>query len=94
MSKTILLQQQPNVDPWNNSNQSQWGDKNARAVARVRADVFAPAALIIRVGALLEETMSASATQVRHLLIEVARSKLAKRMETTSTVTLTPPLSP
>ena len=89
-----MSQQQPNSDPWTNSNQSQWGGGNALAVARARADVLDRAALIIRARARLEEAMAAPATRVRPFLIEVARSRLAKRMATTSTVTLTPPPSP
>ena len=94
MFKIILSQQQPDFDPWTTSNQTLWGDGNALAVARARADVFGRAALIIRARALLEEAMSASVTPVRPFLIEVARSRLAKRMSTTSTVILTPPPSP
>ena len=89
-----MAQQQPNSDPWTNSNQSPWGGENAFAVARARADVFARAAFIIRVRALLGEAMAAQATPVRQFLIEVARSRRAERMATTSTVTLTPPPSP
>ena len=63
------------------------GCGNALAVAQARADVFGRAALIIRAHALLEETISAPATPFRLFLIEVARSRLAKRIATTSTVT-------
>ena len=89
-----MSQQQPNSDPWTNSNQSPWGGGNALAVARARADVFARTALIIRARAMLKEAMAAPGTPVRQFLIEVARSRLAERMATTSTVTLTPPPLP
>ena len=89
-----MLQQQPDFDPWTNSNQSLCGGGNALAVARARADVLARAALIIRARAFLEEAISAPATPIRPFLIEVARFRLATRMATTSTVTLTPPPSP
>ena len=89
-----MSQQQPDFDPWNNSNQSLWGGGNALAVARARADVLARAALIIRARAFLEEAILAPATPIRPFLIEVARFRLATRMATTSTVTLTPPPSP
>ena len=75
-------------------NQTLWGGENALAVARARADVLARAALIIRASALLEEAMSTPATPVRPFLIEVARSRLANNMATTSTLTLTPPPLP
>ena len=89
------MSQQPlNSDPWTNSNQSPLDEGNALAVARALADVFARAALIIRARALLEVAMAASAAPVRPCLIEVARSRLAKRMATTSTVTLMRPPSP
>ena len=88
------MSQQPNSDPWTTSNQSPLDGGNALAVAGARADVFARASLIIRARALLEEAMAAPATPVRLYLIEVARSRLAKRMATTSTVILTPPRSP
>ena len=70
------------------------GGVNALAVARARADVFARTALIIRGRAQLDEAMAATATPVRQFLIDVACSRLAERMATTSTVTLTPPPSP
>ena len=89
-----MSQQQPDFDPWTNSDQNLWGGGNALAVARARADVLARAALIIRARAFLEETISAPATPIRPFLIEVARFLLATRMATTSTVTLTPPSSP
>ena len=89
-----MSQQQPDFDPWTNSNQSLWGGGNALDVARARADVLARAALIISARAFLEETISAPATPIRPFLIEVARFRLATRMATTSTVTLTPPSSP
>ena len=89
-----MSQQQPNSDPWTNSNQSPWRGGNALVVARARADVLSRAAIIIRARALLEEALAAPATPVRPFLIEVARCRLAKRMATTSTVTLTPPPSP
>ena len=89
-----MSQQQPNSDPWTNSNQILWSEGNALAVACAQADVFARAALIIRARALLKEAMAAPATPVRPFLIEVARSRLKKRMAITSTVTLTPPPSP
>ena len=89
-----MSQQQSNFDPWTNSNQSLWGGGNALAVARARADVLVRAAFIIRAGAFLDKAISAPATPVRRFLIEVARSRLAKRMATTSTVTFTPALSP
>ena len=44
-----------------------------------RADVLDRAALIIRARARLEEAMAAPATPVRPFLIEVARSRLAKK---------------
>ena len=88
-----MSQQQPNSDPWTNSNQSPWGGGNALAVARARPDVLDRAALI-RARARLEEAMAAPATPVRPFLIEVARSRLVKRMATNLTVTLTPPPSP
>ena len=66
----------------------------APAFAQARADVFARAALIIRARAMLDEVMSIPATPVRPILINVARSRLAKRMATTFTVTLTPPPTP
>ena len=78
-----MSEQQPNSDPWTNSNQSPWDEGNALAVARARADVFAHAALIIRARALLEEAMASPTTPVRPFLIEVSRSRLAKRMATT-----------
>ena len=86
--------QQPDSDPWTNSNQSLWGDVSAFAVARARSYVLARAVIIIRARAMLEEAIAAPATPVRRVLIEVARSRLADRMATTSTVTLTPPPSP
>ena len=86
-----MSQQQPDFDPWTNSKQTLCIGENALAVAR--ADVLARAALIIRGRALLKEAMSALATLVRLFLIEVAGSRLAKRMATTSTMTLTPPPS-
>ena len=89
-----MSQQQRNSDPWTNSNQSSWGEGNALSVALARADVFARAALIIRARALLEEAMAAPATPVRPFLIEVARSRIEKRMATTSTMTLKPPPFP
>ena len=89
-----MLQQQPNFDIWTISNQSLYGGGNALAVARARADVLARAAVIIRTQALLVEAIFAPATQIRLFIIEVASSRLAKRMATTSTVTLTPPPSP
>ena len=89
-----MSQQQINSDPWTNSKQSPWGGGNALAVARARADVFARTALIIRARALLEEAMGAPATPVRQFLIDVACSRLADKMATTSTVTLTPPPLP
>ena len=89
-----MSQQQPEPDPWTNSNQSPWGGGNALAVARARADVLARAAFIICASSRLEEAMAAPATPFRRFLIEVARSRLAKRLATTSTVTLTPPPSP
>ena len=89
-----MSQQEPNSDPWTNSNKSSWGGGKAFAVARARADVLDRVALIIRARARLEEAMAALETPVRPFLIEVARSRLAKRMATTSTVTLTPPPSP
>ena len=89
-----MSQQQPNSDQWTNSKQNPWGGGNACVVARARVDVFAHAALIIRARALLKEAMAAPATQVRTLLIEVARSRLPERMATTLSVTLKPPPSP
>ena len=89
-----MSQQQPLFDSWTNSNQNAWGSENALVVARARADVLSLVALIIRDRALLEEAMTAPPTPVRNHLIEVARSRLADKMATTSTVTLTPPPSP
>ena len=89
-----MSQQQLNSDPWTNLNQIPWSGGNAYAVAREQADVFARAALIMCARALLKEAITAPATPVRPFLIEVARSRLDKRMATTSTVTLTPPPSP
>ena len=89
-----MSQQQPNFDPWTNSNQTLYGGGNALAVARARADVLGRAALIVRAHDQLEDAMSALATPVCPFLIEVARSRLATRMATTLTVTLTPPPSP
>ena len=86
--------QQPDSYPWTNSNQSPWGGGNALAVARARADVLAGAALIIRARVRLVEAMAVPATPVHPFLIEVSRSRLADKMATTSTVTLTPPPSP
>ena len=85
-----MLQQQLNSDPWINSNQSPWGERNALTVVRARADVFARTALIIRARALLEEAMAVPATPVHQFLIDVACSRLAENMATTSTVTLAP----
>ena len=81
------------------------GGGNELAVACARADssfslvrrnndVFARAALFIRARALFEKAMAAPATPFRQFLIGVARSRLAKRMATTSSVTLMPPPSP
>ena len=42
-----MSQQQPNFDPWTNSNQTLWGAGNALAVARTRADALGRAALIV-----------------------------------------------
>ena len=89
-----MSQQQLNSDQWTNSNQSPCGGGNTLVLARSRAEVLARAALIIRARALLDEAMSAPATPVRPFLIKFARSRLANRMATTSTVTLTPPPSP
>ena len=86
--------QQPDLDPWANTNRPSWGNGNWLAVARVPADVLAHAALIIRARAKLEEAIAAPSTPVRPFLIVVARSRLADTMATTSTVTLTPPHSP
>ena len=73
-----MSQQQPDSDPWTNSNQTLRGGGNAHAVPRARADVLARAALIIRALALLDEAMSTPATSVCPFLIEVARYRLAK----------------
>ena len=89
-----MSQQQPDFDSWTNSNQSLWGGGTTLAVARARADVPARAALIIRARAFLEEAISAPATPSRRFRIEIARFRLATRMATTLTVTLTPPPSP
>ena len=89
-----MSHQQPDLDPWANSNQPSWGNGNWLAVARAQADVLARAALIIRAHAKLEEAIAAPSTPVRPFLIVVARSRLADTMATTSTVTLTPPHSP
>ena len=89
-----MSQQQPNFDPWTNSNQSRLSGWNALAVARSQADVSARTALVIRGRAQLEKAISAPAIPVRQFLIDVARSRLAERMGTTSTMTLTPPPSP
>ena len=50
-----MSQQQPDFDPWTNSNQRFWGGRNALAVAR--EDVLARAELIIRARAFLEEAI-------------------------------------
>ena len=63
-----MSQQQPDFDPWTNSNQSLLGGGNALVVARARDDALARAALIIRARALLEEAISAPATPVRPFL--------------------------
>ena len=89
-----MPKQQPNSDPWTNWNQSSWGGGNALAVAGARADVLDRADFIIRARARLEKAMAGPATPVRPFVIDVARSLHAKRMATTSTVTLTPPPSP
>ena len=89
-----MSQQQPDSDPWTKSNQILWGDGSAFAVARARSYVLARAAIIIRARAMLEEAIAAPATPVSPVLIEVARSRLAERMATTSTVAMTPPPSP
>ena len=89
-----MSQQQPEFDPWTNSNQTLCGGGNALAVVRARADALARDALIIRARALLEEAISAQATPVRLFIIELARSRLAKRMATNAMVTLTLPSSP
>ena len=89
-----MSHQQPDLDPWANSNQPSWGNGNWLAVARAQADVLARAAFIIRTRDKLEEAITASSTPVRPVLIIVARIRLAKKMATTSTVTLTPPHSP
>ena len=88
-----MSQQQQNSDLWTNSNQSPWSGENALVVARARADKLSRSALIFRAQAKLEDAMAAPATPVYQFLIEVARSRLTERMGT-STVTLTPPLSP
>ena len=92
--KSIMSHQQPDLDPWANSNQPSWGNWIWLAVARVQADVLARAALIIRVRAKLERAIAAPSTLVRPNLIVVARSRLADTMATTSTITLTSPHSP
>ena len=89
-----MTQQQPLFDSSTNSNQNAWSSGNALVVARARADVLSRVALIIRDRAFLEEAMTAPPTPVRNHLIEVARSQLADKITTTSTVTLTPPPSP
>ena len=73
--------------------QRPWSNGNAIVVARARADVLAHSALIFRAHAKLEDALAAPATPVRQFLIEVARSRLAEQMATTSTVALTPPPS-
>ena len=89
-----MSQQQPDFDPWTNSNQSLWGNGNALAVVRAQANVLARAALIIRARAFLEEAISSSATPICLFFIDVACFRLATRIATSSTVTLTPPPSP
>ena len=89
-----MSQKQPDSDPWTNSNQSLWGEGSAFAVARVQSYVLARAAIIIRARAMLEEAIAAPATPVRPVLIEVAHSRPAERMATTSTVAMTSPASP
>ena len=89
-----MSHQQPDLDPWANSNQPSWDNGNWLTVARAEADVLARATLIIRARAKLEEAIAAPSTPVRPFLIVVARSRLADTMATTSTVTLTPPHSP
>ena len=89
-----MSQQQPDSDPWTNSNQSLWGDGNAFAVARARSYVLARSAIIIRARTMLKEAIAAPATPVRVVLIEVTRSRLAEKMATTSTLAMTLPPSP
>ena len=89
-----MSHQQPDLDPWANSNQPSWGNGNWLAVARAQADVLARAALIIRARAKLKEAIAAPSSPVCPFLIEVAHSRLADTMATTSTLTLTPPHLP
>ena len=86
--------QQPDLDPWANSNRLSWDNGNWLAVARAQPDVLARAALTIRARSQLEEVIAAPSTPVRPFLIVVARSRLADTMAATSTMTLTPPHSP
>ena len=84
-----MSQQQPDSDPKINSNQSLKNNGSAFAVAWVRSYVLARVGIIIRARAMLEEAIATLATIFRPNLIEVARSRLAKRMATTSTMALT-----
>ena len=89
-----MSHQQPDLDPWANSNQISWGNGNWQVVARAQADVIVRAALIIRARSKLEEAIAAPSTLVRPFFIVVVCSRLAEIMATTSTVTLTPPHLP
>ena len=80
-----MSQQQQNPDPWTHSNQSPWSNGNTLIVPRARADVLARSALIFRAHAQLEDAIAAPETPVRQFLIEVARSRLAEKMATTTT---------
>ena len=88
-----MSQQQFNLDSWTNSNYLQCNRNNALAVFRARVDVLGRAAVIIRAYAHLDKAMVAIATPISQYLIKVARSRLAEKMATTSTVILTPPSS-
>ena len=89
-----MSQQQPNSDLLTNLNHTILLNGNALSVALARADVLARAALIIRACALLEDLMSAPATQVCRFLIKVSRFRFFEKMSTTIKVTFMPPLLP
>ena len=67
-----MSHQQPDFDPWANSNQTSWGNGNWLAFSRAQADVLARAALIIRARTKLEEAIAAPSTPVLLFLIVVA----------------------
>ena len=71
-----------------------WDGKKALAVARVRTDVLARAALIFRTRARLEEAMADPATPARLSQIKLTRIRLAVELAWTCFVILMPPPSP